>query len=114
MFWIIEYYKTPGGQEVIEEFIDNLQENTQARLGRQLDLLQHYGYELGMPHVKALGNGLMELRVRGKNSQEVRVFYIFGKENHIYLLHAFVKKSQTTPKKELEIARKRQAEINMM
>lgn len=114
MSWIIEYYKTPGGQEVIEDFIDNLQENTQAKLGRQLDLLQHYGYELGMPHVKALGSGLMELRVRAKHSQEVRFFYIFVKENRIYLLHAFVKKSQATPTKELNLARKRQTEINIM
>lgn len=112
MTWEIEYYKTPSGQEVIKEFIDSLQESTQAKLGRQLDLLEQYGNELGMPHAKALGGGLMELRVRGKRgSQEVRVFYVFVVKNHIYLLHAFVKKSQATPKKELDLARKRQAEI---
>lgn len=113
MSWEIEYYKTPSGQEVIKDFIDTLQEAAQAKLGRQLDLLEQYGYELGMPHAKALGDGLMELRVRGKRgSQEVRVFYVFVLRNRIYLLHAFIKKTQTTPKKELEIARKRKAEVD--
>lgn len=109
MSWDIEYYKTPSGQDVIKDFIGKLQENTQAKLGRQLDLLEQYGNELGMPHAKALGGGLMELRVRGR--QEVRVFYVFVVGKRIYLLHAFVKKSQATPSKELSLARSRQAEI---
>jgi phage-related protein len=50
--------------------------------------------------------------VRGK--QEVRVFYAFVIGNRIYLLHAFVQKTQATPKKELEIARQRQAEVAKM
>ena len=109
MAWEIEYYKTQSGQEVIKDFIDDLQEITQAKLGRQLDLLEENGNQLGMPHAKALGGGLIELRVRGK--QEVRVFYAFEIGKRIYLLHGFIKKTQTTPKKDLDIARQRQAEI---
>jgi phage-related protein len=109
MAWDIEYYKTRSGQEVIKDFIDNLQESTQAKLGRQLELLEEHGIQLGMPHAKPMGGGLTELRVRGK--QEVRVFYVFAFGKHIYLLHGFVKKTKTTPKKELDIARQRQAEI---
>lgn len=63
-----------------------------------------------MPHTRQMGDGLYELRVRGK--QEVRIFYIFAKGSTIYLLHAFQKKTQTTPKKELETARQRQGEID--
>ncbi len=109
MAWNIEYYKTYSGQEVIKDFIDNLQESTQAKLGRQLDLLEEHGNHLSMPHAKAMGGGLIELRVRGK--QEVRIFYAFAVGKHIYLLHAFVKKSKTTPKKELNIAMQRKLEI---
>jgi hypothetical protein len=75
MAWGIEYYKTSDGQEVIKDFIDNLQENTKAKVGRQLDLLEAHGNHLGMPHAKPMGGGLIELRVRGK--QEVRIFYAF-------------------------------------
>lgn len=109
MNWEITYYKTLSGQEVIKDFIDNLQENTQAKLARQLDLLEEHGNRLGMPHAKAMSGGLIELRVRGK--QEVRIFYAFAVGKRIYLLHAFVKKTQTTPKKELDVARQRKAEI---
>jgi phage-related protein len=109
MIWEIIYYDTPSGQEVVKDFIDGLQESTQAKLGYQLDLLEEHGNQLGMPHAKAMGGGLIELRVRGK--QEVRVFYAFAFGKRIYLLHGFVKKTQTTPKKELAIARQRQAEI---
>lgn len=109
MNWEIIYYDTPSGQEVVKDFVDSLQENAQAKLGRQLDLLEEHGNRLGMPHAKAMGGGLIELRVRGK--QEVRVFYAFAVGKRIYLLHGFIKKTQTTPKKELNIARQRQAEI---
>jgi hypothetical protein len=55
MAWDIEYYKTRSGQEVIKDFIDNLQESTQAKLGRQLELLEEHGIQLGMPHAKPMG-----------------------------------------------------------
>lgn len=115
MEWEIEYYTTPSGQEVVKDFIDGLQAVDQAKLGHNLDLLEQYGYNLGMPHAKPLGNSLMELRVRsGRGRQEVRVFYVFVKNHRIYLLHGFVKKTQATPKKELDIARLRQAEVDKM
>lgn len=115
MKWEIEYYTTPSGQEVVRDFIDSLQAVDQAKLGHNLDLLERYGYDLGMPHAKPLRNGLMELRVRsGRGRQEVRIFYVFVKDRRIYLLHGFVKKSQTTPKKELNIARSRQDELKAL
>lgn len=111
MVWEIIYYKTESGQEVIKDFIDSLQENTQAKLARKLDLLEEHGNQLGMPHAKSMGGGLIELRVRGK--QEVRIFYAFMVGKRIYLLHGFVKKTQTTPKKELAIALQRQSETKV-
>lgn len=113
MNWEIEYYATPSGQEVVKDFIDGLQETDQAKLGHNLELLEQYGYNLGMPHARPLGRSLMELRVRsGRGRQEIRVFYVFVKNRRIYLLHGFIKTTQTTPKKELDIARSRQAEVD--
>lgn len=115
MTWEIEYYKTQSGNEVVKDFIDKLQPTAQAKLGHHLELLEEYGNQLGMPHAKSLGGGLLELRVRGKRGmQEVRVFYAFAIGKRIYLLHGFVKKSQETPKKELDIARSRQSEVQKL
>lgn len=110
MAWEIKTYKTSGGQEVVEEFIYKMQASAQAKLWRLLDMLERFGPELSMPHTRAMGGGLYELRVRGK--QDVRVFYVFSKGQTIFLLHAFQKKTQVTPSKELGVARNRQAEVN--
>ena len=112
MTWEIGYYLTPGGQDVIEHFIDSLQTSTQTKLGRQLDLLEENGNHLGMPHARHMGGGLLELRVRG--SQEVRVFYTFTSIRQVYLLHGFVKKSQATPTQDINIARRRKLEVDRL
>ena len=58
-----------------------------------------------MPHSKALGAGLYELRIRGK--EEIRLLYCFTSERTIYLLHGIKKQTQQTPKKELDLALER-------
>ena len=63
-----------------------------------------------MPHSLVLGGGLFESRPRGKEGIG-RVFYCFVVEKRIVILHAFVKKTRGTPKKELNIARRRLKEV---
>jgi phage-related protein len=112
MKWEVLFYVTPSGQPVVSKFVQGLDAPTYAKTIRQIELLETYGTELGMPHAKSLGGGLIELRVRGK--REVRIFYVYAKEKHMYLLHGFIKKTQQTPKKELDIARDRQKEIEAL
>jgi phage-related protein len=85
----------------VERFISSLDKQTIAKVLRTLDLLEEFGHQLGMPHSKNVAKGLFELRTRGR--QEVRIFYAFHK-GQAYLLQGFIKKSQKTPKKELETA----------
>jgi phage-related protein len=73
MKWEIILYETSSGQPVVQKFFDSLTVDTRSKLMRQIDLLEEYGHDLGMPHTKSMGDGLTELRVRGK--QEVRVLY---------------------------------------
>jgi phage-related protein len=112
MSWEIIFYKTPSGQPVVQKFIDDLPENPRPRIMRNIDLLEQYGSQLGMPHSRSLGGGLLELRVRGQT--DVRVFYAFVSGRRIYLLHGFVKKRQTIPKREFDIALKRKKEIEAL
>ncbi len=102
-------YETPSNQPVLQNFIDNTQKDARVKIYRHIDLLAEYGPRLEMPHSKALGGGLYEFRVRGK--QEIRIFYVFAFRETIFLLHSFQKKSQTTPQKELDLARQRQKEV---
>ncbi|MEI6757544.1 MAG: type II toxin-antitoxin system RelE/ParE family toxin [Chlorobium sp.] len=64
-----------------------------------------------MPHSRAMGKGLFELRARGKDGIG-RAFYCYLKGKRIVILHVFIKKTQSTPQRELNIAQKRMDEVN--
>jgi phage-related protein len=68
------------------------------------------GPNLGEPHTKAFGDGLFELRLKGAEGI-ARVFYCALIGKRIVMLHSFVKKSQKTPSKELNLAVRRMKEI---
>ena len=72
--------------------------------------MEVYGPNLGMPHTRAMGNGLFEIRAKGKEGIG-RVFYCTIVGNRIMMLHCFVKKTDKTPPRELDTARKRLKEV---
>jgi phage-related protein len=77
---------------------------------RIVELLMELGPNLRMPHSRAMGGGLFELRPRGREGIG-RVFYCFAISQRVVILHAFVKKTPDTPESELKIARKRMKEV---
>lgn len=104
MTWSVSLFATERGEEPVATYLLTLDATTQAKTAHLIDLLEQYGPNLGMPHSKKMTRDLYELRIRGK--VEVRVLYTF-RGTEIYLLHAFQKKSQKTPVRELEAALKR-------
>jgi phage-related protein len=86
----------------VETFIESLPEKEIAKVIRTIELLEEFGSSLGLTHSRHMSEGLLELRIRGL--REIRIFYCFHK-NKAFLLHAFIKKSQKTPDKELLVAR---------
>ena len=77
---------------------------------RLVELLAEYGPSLRLPHSRAFGNGLFELRPRGRAGIG-RAFYGFMVRKRVTVLHAFIKKTQQTPDRELKLARKRLKEL---
>lgn len=109
MSWEIELYQTESGTEPVSDFIKSLKSaNDQAQILRVLDLLSEHGLNLGSPYVKdVIGiRKLKELRIRGQSSI-YRIFYFAFTGQKFVLLHAFAKKSQKTPKKDLRLAEQR-------
>jgi len=76
-----------------------------------VELLAVHGPNLRLPHSRAMGEGLFELRPRGRSGIG-RAFYCFLVGRRVVVVHAFVKKTQQTPDKELKLARKRMKEID--
>ena len=81
-----------------------------ADYARIVELLIEHGPNLRLPHSRAFGEGLFELRPRGRAGIG-RAFYCFLVGKRVLVLHAFVKKSQQTPDRELKLARKRMKEV---
>ncbi len=107
MSWKIDFYNG------VDEQILSMPPKVQARMIRLLELIESHGANLGPPHTESMGDGLFEIRAKAKEGIGRSLFcYLKGK--HIYVLHAFIKKSQKTPKKELEIARQRQKEVTKL
>ena len=106
MPWTIEYYS-----EQVRQEIDSLPVGIRASYVRLTELLEEFGLELRMPHSRAMGDGLFEIRPRGREGI-ARVFYCMKIGRKIIMLHTFVKKTNETPKRELDIARRRQREVS--
>ena len=101
----IKYY-SESVQAQILELPDSLAARYIVLTRRMLAI----GPNLGEPHTKAMGSGLFELRLKG--AEEIaRVFYCTLIGKRIVMLHSFVKKSQRTPKQELDVAQSRMKEI---
>lgn len=105
MAFAIEYFH----ERVLAE-IESWPVDVLADYARQLELLTEHGPNLRMPHSRAMGAGLFELRARG-HSGIGRAFYCFFNGKRIVVLHAFIKKAQATPDHELQLARKRMKQI---
>jgi phage-related protein len=105
MNWNIEYFNS-----AVEDKILSLPDGLLARYLRLTDMMIEHGSNLGLPHTKSLSNGLFELRLKSKEGIG-RVFYCTKVGKNIVMLHSFVKKSQKTPKNEMEIALKRLREV---
>ena len=81
-----------------------------ADYARLVELLIEHGPSLRLPHSRTFGGGLFELRPRGRSGIG-RAFYCFLVGKRIVVLHAFIKKSQQTPDRELKLARRRMKEL---
>ena len=105
MKWSIEYYNSELENEIL-----SLPEGLLARYLRLTDLMLEFGSNLGMPHTRFLGEGLIELRIKSKEGI-ARVFYCTLVGKRIMMLHLFIKKTDKIPKKEMQIAKSRMKEI---
>ena len=76
-----------------------------------IELLAAHGPNLRLPHSRAMGDGLFELRPRGRSGIG-RAFFCFLVGRRVVVVHAFIKKTQQTPDTELKLARSRMKEIN--
>ena len=105
MTWSLTYHT-----EAVEAFVLSLPDGLLARYLKLTDMMLEFGANLGMPHTRAMSEGLFELRIKSKEGI-ARVFYCTLVGQRIVMLHGFVKKTDKTPPKELKLARERLVEV---
>ncbi|MDP1633283.1 MAG: type II toxin-antitoxin system RelE/ParE family toxin [Gallionella sp.] len=105
MNWRIIYFSERVRSDVLA-----LPSGIRADYLRLSELMEEHGADLRMPHSKAMGSGLFELRPKGPEGIG-RVFYCTQVGQVIVVLHSFIKKTQKTPNNELEIAVRRLKEV---
>lgn len=105
MKYAIEYFHAR-----VKDEIEGWPDGILADYAWLVELLMEFGPNLRMPHSRAMGEGLFELRPRGPEG-DGRALYCYANGQRIVILHAFVKKEQQTLDKELRLARKRLKEV---
>ena len=106
----VEFYDTEDGRTPTQEFLDSLEPKMNAKMVGLMEILEEKGYSLREPYSAPLEDGIFELRaVQGSNiSRALFFFYVQGR---IVITHGFIKKTQKTPRAQIELAKKYRADF---
>lgn len=108
--WTVEFYAFANGEVPALDWLLQQNPKVQANYSTKFGLLQEFGLKLHEPHVKTLGPKIFELRIRCEKIC-YRMLFSPVPSRRFIMLHAFVKKSQKTPRSDIQIAEKRLADF---
>lgn len=100
----VRFYRELNGNEPVRKWLKSIHKEKRRSIGQDIKTVQ-FGWPLGMPIVRGLGQKLWEIRSIFPNGIARVIFTL--EDDIIILLHGYIKKSQKMPKEELELAKKR-------
>jgi phage-related protein len=100
----VNFYKSSSGKEPVRDWLMELSKEERRQIGDDIKTVE-YGWPIGMPVCRPLGDKLFEVRTELKNTIARVLFCFIG--NQMLLLHGFIKKTQKTPNDEKNIAKRR-------
>jgi phage-related protein len=103
------FYETPGGNEPVRDWIKGLSPEDRQIAGRDVQKVE-FGWPIGMPYCRSLGKGLWEVRSDLTDGKIGRVIFCVIR-GRMALLHGFIKKTQKSPIRDIELALKRMKEV---
>ena len=103
-------YEIEYGEVAVVEFLESVNPKMRAKIYGLMGILQEKGNMLREPYSKHLEDGIFELRCKF-GSDITRVLYFFYYEGKIIMTNGFVKKTQKTPKEEIQIAKDRRKDF---
>jgi phage-related protein len=105
----VVFYRTPGGAEIVRDWLKSLEPDDRAVIGQDLMRVQ-FRWPVGMPLCRALNDGLWEVRSNLAGGRIARVLFCLADER-IVALHGFIKKTRKTPVADLALARRRRRDF---
>ncbi len=103
------FFQLPSGREPVREWLKSLSDDDRKIIGEDIKYVE-FGWPVGMPVCRPLGDGLWEVRSNITQGRISRVpFCIHG--GRMVLLHGFIKKTQKTPQSDLDLASARKKEM---
>jgi len=103
------FWKSRTGAEPVRDWLRSLSREDRRTIGIDIATVE-FGWPIGMPTCRPMGGGLLEVRSDLADKRTARVLFCFA-HGEMVLLHGFIKKSEKTPKDDLDIARKRKREL---
>ncbi len=99
------FYCSPSGREPVREWLRGLEPEDRRIIGEDVKDVE-FAWPIGMPLVRSLGAELWEVRSSLTGGKIAGVIFCVDKSRMV-LLHGFIKKTQKTPKKDFDLALKR-------
>jgi len=100
------FYTTERGDSPVDDFLDELDKKSRAKVAAHLSLLEEQGPNLKRPYADVVREKIRELRIH-HSSNQYRILYFFHLREQIVLVHAFSKKTQQLKEKDIELAERR-------
>lgn len=97
------FFRTEAGGEPVREWLKGLSREDRKLIGTDIMTVE-FGWPIGMPVCRPLGNGLYEVRTDLTGRRIARVLFYVDKLSRMVLLHGFIKKTQKTPDQDLQLA----------
>jgi phage-related protein len=99
------FFRTEAGGEPVRDWLKSLPSTEdRKRIGEDIKTVE-FGWPVGMPVCKPLGDGIYEVRTSLAQNRIARVLFYIDKKNRMVLLHGLIKKTRRTPGEDLVLAR---------
>ncbi len=102
------FYRSDAGREPVREWLRSLAAEDRKVIGEDIKDVE-FSWPIGLPLVRSLGKELWEVRSRLPRRRIARVIFCIADE-HLVLLHGFIKKTQKIPQNEIDLALRRKKE----
>jgi phage-related protein len=98
------FFRTDAGREPVRDWLKGLPSSgDRKRIGEDIKTVE-FGWPIGMPVCRPLGDGVYEVRTNLSQNRNARVLFYIDKKSRMVLLHGFIKKTRKTPDEDLELA----------